>query len=67
MVTVPMDPSKKFYHAYINPFNYFAYERVYQGHTYTPKPNSQLLSLSRNVPQFLERPILYFLYLPKYF
>jgi hypothetical protein len=62
-----MDPFKKFYHVYNNSFNYFAYERVYQGHSYTPKPNSQLLCLHKNVPQFFERPILYFLYLPKYF
>lgn len=64
---VPMDPSKKFYQAYCNPFNYFTYERLYQGHTYTPKPNSQLICLPKNVPQCLERPILYFLYLPKLF
>ena len=67
MLFVPMDSTKNFYLAYNNPFNYFEYERVYQGQPYNIKPNSKLLSLHRNIPQFLERPILYFLYLPKFF
>jgi hypothetical protein len=67
MATVPMDPTKKFYQAYINPYNYFSYERVYQGHVYHPKPTSRLLCLSKHVPECLERPLLYFLYLPIFF
>jgi hypothetical protein len=67
MITVPMDPTKKFYQAYINPYNYFSYERVYQGHVYRPKPTSRLLCLSKHVPECLERPLLYFLYLPIFF
>jgi len=65
--TVPLDPSKKFYQAYINHFNYFSFERVYQGHVYEPKPNSILLCLPNYTPTFLERPILYWMFLPKYF
>ena len=65
--TVPLDPSKKFYQAYNNHFNYFSFERVYQGHVYEPKPNSILLCLPNYTPTFLERPILYWMFLPKYF
>jgi hypothetical protein len=67
MITVPTDPTKKFYQAYINPYNYFTYERLYQGREYSPKPSSQLLCLPKNVPECIERPLLYLLYLPKFF
>lgn len=64
---IPMEPKYKFYTTYVNPFNYFTYERVYQGHYYTPKPNSQLICLPTFIPNFMERPLLYILHLPKFF
>ena len=67
IVTVPLETSKKFFQAYNNHFNYFSYERVYQGQTYHPKPSSMLLSLPRWVPTFLERPLLFCMYIPKLF
>jgi len=66
-IDVPMDLNYNFFITYVNHYNCFTYERVYPGKTYIHKPNSQLLFLPTFIPKFVERPLLYFFHLPKFF
>ena len=66
-ITIPLGTNKKFYQAYNNCFNYFHFDRLYEGRVYQPKPNSMLLTLPQYVPTFLERPLLYWMFIPKFF
>lgn len=65
--TVPLDRDKKFFMAYTNCFNFFTVERLYQGRSYKMQPNSKLLTLPTYTPEFMEKPLLYFMYMPKFF
>lgn len=64
---VPLDRDKKFFMVYTNCFNAFTYEKLYQGRSYTPEPFSKLLTLPAYTPDFMEKPLLYFMYMPKFF
>ena len=66
-LTVPTDLNKRFYLVYTNPFNYFIYKQIVQGNTYEPLLNSQLMFVPNYIPKWLDRPILYWNYVPKYF
>jgi hypothetical protein len=66
-LTVPTDPDKRFYLVDTNMFNYFIYKQVVQGSTYIPSPNSKVIMIPNYVPTWLNKPLLYWQYLPKYF
>jgi hypothetical protein len=67
-VKPPVDPSRKFFQAYTNSNNYFRFVRLNNNNhkNYLPSSDSKLLSLPKNVPEYMEKPLLYFMYLPKY-
>jgi len=67
-VKPPVDPSRKFFQAYTNSNNYFRFVRLCNNNqkNYLPYSDSKLLSLPKNVPEYMEKPLLYFMYLPKY-
>jgi hypothetical protein len=66
-LSVPNDPDKKFFLVFTNIFNYFTYEQLIQGTNYVPLPDSKLIGIPSYIPNWLNRPVLYWKYLPKYF
>jgi hypothetical protein len=66
-LTVPVEPNTRFFIVSTNHFNYFTYNQVIPGNKYTPFPQSKLITIPSWIPNWLDRPILYWKYLPKYF
>ena len=66
-LVVPSDPNYRFYLAKTNPFGHFTYQQVRQGSVYNPDPNSKLIALPQYIPHWIEKPLLYWKYIPTFF